>query len=100
MTKRPKKEYPENVDKSTMPIPNSRAAELFKESGEAIQMVSNLAELLLVVDLEALKHTRLDYHEPVSFAFRAFGEVISHYALKGLDKLERAQRECGLDPFN
>lgn len=99
MTKPPREEYPENVDKSTAALSNSQAAELFKESSEAIQMASNLAELLLVVDLSALKHTRLDCYESVSFSFRAFGEVISRYALEGLDKLERAQRECGLDPF-
>ncbi len=100
MKKRPQEEYSENVDKSNTPLPNSRAAELFKESNAAMLQVSNLALLLKVVDLDALKYGRVDFHEAVSHAFRAFGEELSNLALKALNKLEEAEKECGLDHFN
>ena len=99
MKKRPQEEYPENVDKSNTPPPNSDAAKLLKESGDAMGRISNLATLLLVVDLSALTEMRLDYHEPVSHAFRAFGEVISELALDARIKLEQAERECRIDSY-
>ena len=98
MKKRPQKNIPKTLINPIRRPPNSDAAKLLKESGDAMGRISNLATLLLVVDLSALTEMRLDYHEPVSHAFRAFGEVLSDLAMDARRSSNRVKGSAALTP--
>jgi hypothetical protein len=102
MTKRPTKIIAEegkefNSEAAERPNLSAEDFAFLDEADKLIVRVSTLAELLLVIDLKALKNPGMDYHEDVSFALREFGEVLSSMAFQASETLERGKNALGLD---
>jgi hypothetical protein len=96
--------HPKIIPEFRPGISEERAQELFREIEDRMYKASNLAQLLMVIDLHLLNGSNYKPSpgrvtgavDEVNFALREFGDVLSKMCMEAVDASGRARMECGL----